>query len=119
MGREFFAATGHPARFDADAFADILARLMDDPRSVLLVSDNGMIGGSLAPLYCAPSWVTAVEFFWWSQDGHGMRLLRDFERWAADMGADEVRMTTLAALPDAERAMRGYSRDETIWKRAV
>ena len=119
MGRAFFAATGHPAKFSAAAFSDLLLRLMDGDASVLFVSDGGMIGGSLAPLYCSPDCVTAVEFFWWSTDGRGMRLLRDFEGWAADMVAYEVRMTRLAAFPDAERAMRGYSRHVTLWTRVI
>ena len=119
MGRRFFAATGHPATFDAEAFSALLGRMEADPGSVLLTSRKGMLGGSLAPCWCAPTWITAVEFFWWSEDGHGLRLLRRFERWAREMGANEIRMTTLAKLPDAERAMRGYERTETAWTRII
>ena len=115
MGRKFHAATGHPSAFSADAFETMLDQI--EAQGGLFTSARGMIGGVIAPMWCAPDWKAAVELFWWAEDGQGLRLLRRFEQWARDMGAQEIRMTTLAAMPDAERALRGYQRTETSWTR--
>jgi hypothetical protein len=51
------------------------------------------------------------ELAWWAEDRAGLRLLSAFERWAADMGASEVRMTTICGLTAAETilARKGYA----------
>lgn len=117
MGRRFHAATGHPSSFCADAFCEMLDRV--EAQGGLFTSRRGMIGGIIAPMWCAPDWKAAVELFWWAEDGQGLRLLRRFEAWAKEKGANEVRMTTLAAMPDAEKALRGYERVETSWTRKI
>ena len=117
MGRKFHAATGHASRFDEAAFCVALDQI--EAQGGLFTSKRGMIGGVIAPMWCAPDWKAAVELFWWAEDGQGLRLLRRFEQWARDMGAQEIRMTTLAAMPEAERALRHYERAETSWTRAV
>lgn len=117
MGRRFHEATGHPSSFCADAFNAALDQI--EAGGGLFTSERGMIGGILAPMWCAPGWLSAVELFWWAEDGQGLRLLRRFEQWAREQGAQEVRMTTLAAMPDAERALRGYERTETSWTRIL
>ena len=88
---------------------------------VILLSDRGMIGGSLAPAYTAPDWLMAVEMFWFAEDGQGLRLLRGFEQWAADGGASEVRMTTLAGLSQADAILtrRGYAALETSYTKVI
>lgn len=117
MGRRFHSATGHPSEFSAQAFEAALDQI--EAQGGLFTSERGMIGGLIAPMWCAPDWTAAVELFWWAEDGQGLRLLRRFEQWARDMGAREIRMTTLAAMPAAERALRGYERTETSWTRVI
>ena len=117
MGRRFHAATGHPSSFCADAFCAMLDQI--EAQGGLFTGPRSMIGGVISPMWCAPGWTAAVELFWWAEDGHGLRLLRRFEAWAREQGAQEIRMTTLAALPEAERALRGYRRAETSWTRVI
>lgn len=117
MGRRFFTASGLPGDFDPAAFGAMLDRI--DADGGLFTSPRGMIGGVISPAWCAPNWLAAVELFWWAEDGQGLRLLRRFEAWARERGANEIRMTTLASMPSAERALRGYLRAETSWTRVI
>jgi len=119
MGRRFHAASGMPAPFDADATGAVLARLIGGG-GVVLLTDRGCIGGILAPLWFAPAWRMAVEMFWWAE-GDGLALLRAFEAWARAEGAQEVRMTTLHALPRADAIMRrrGYAPVEISYTKVL
>lgn len=113
MAQRFFAASGLKGEFDLEAF-DRMAGLCKVFRT-----ERGFIMGMITPAWGAPKWLTAVEFAWWSEDGKGLHLLRQFERWAQEQGAHEVRMTTLAALPGAEKILRrkGYEPAEISWSR--
>lgn len=107
-GAKFHAMSRQPFHFDtaaAEKFAHILIKNAD---SQIFVSDTGMIGGVLTPAFCAPNWVMAVELFWWAEKD-GLKLLQAFEDWAAESGAQEVRMTSLDALPRADRLLRECS----------
>ena len=119
-GARFHAASGMAAPYDAQATRGFVAGLIDSPQAVVLVHDAGMIGGVLSPAYCAPGWLIAVELFWWAERD-GMALLRAFEAWAQDAGADEIRMTTLAALPRAAKLMArgGYAPAETSYSKVI
>lgn len=100
MGASFHAAAKHPSRYNPEHARDLLEAMFK--QGAVFRSDKGMIGGLLSPAYCNRNWLMAVELFWWSEDRQGLKLLRAFERWAKDVGADEVRMTTLASHPDVE-----------------
>lgn len=108
-----------PFGFDEDAFLSVMGNI--DAQGGLFQSERGFIAGMIVPTLCDPNWKMAVELAWWAEDGSGQRLLRDFEKWAADNGASEVRMTTLANLPAAEKIMkrRGYAPTETSWTKEV
>lgn len=120
MGRVFHAESGMAFRFDERAVEDFLGRMIESDGAVVLMTDRGGIGGVLTPAYCDPAWVYAVELFWWAR-GDGLALLREFERWAQQAGAAEVRMTSLAALPRADRILRrvGYAPAEVSYSKAV
>jgi hypothetical protein len=121
MGEKFYIMSGMPMGFDADATYNFLSNLMNSDEAALLVTDGGMIGGLLVPAYCNPSYIQAVELFWWSDDGSGMKLLKAFENWASDRGADEVRMTSLDAHKAADRILKskGYEPLEISYSRAI
>lgn len=108
------------APFDGTAISDMLASLMASSHGAVLIGDAGVIGGALLPAYCAPSWVIAVEMFWWAESG-GLRLLRAFEDWAREAGASEVRMTSLAAQPRAAEILsrRGYKAAEISHSKVI
>lgn len=118
--RAFHAASGVPAGFDEGAVAGFLAGMMASPNAVVLTNGHGGIGGALVPAYTDPSHVMAVELFWWAERG-GMGLLAAFEGWAKDMGAAEVRMTTLSNLPRADALLRrkGFRPMEISYTRAI
>ena len=79
--------------FDGEAFGDFCARLIDG--GVILLSDDGMIGGLLNPLYFNPSVVMGAELFWWAPK-EGRQLREAFEAWARAKGAHGVAFSGLA-----------------------
>jgi hypothetical protein len=120
MCREFHAASGLPMEFDPAGMASFAARMIESPDMVIIVSDDGLIGGLLMPAYCAPNWKIAGELFWWAK-GSGLQLLSAFEQWGRDNGANEVRMTTLSALQRADAILlaRGYANVETSYTKVI
>lgn len=120
MGARFHEGASLPMRFDAGAVGAFLAGLIANESATVLVSDAGMIGGVLAPSYCNPEWLMAVELFWWA-DRDGLRLLRAFEGWARDAGAAEVRMTSLASIPRSDVLLRrkGYGAVEISYSKVI
>lgn len=117
-GRKFHEASKAPFGFNDEAVALFLADLME--RGAVIMSDTGMIGGVLSPAYCDPEWIMAVEMFWWAERD-GLALLKAFEDWAAENGASEVRMTSLAALPRADAILqrKGYEAMEISYQKVV
>lgn len=93
MGERFFRKAWGDG-FDRKATMDFVGGMIDGA-GVVFLSPKGMIGGILCPVYCAPTKVQAVELWWWARDGYGRDLLREFEKWAWDSGADEVRMSCI------------------------
>lgn len=95
-GREFHALSPHHAmaQYDQDAFARMLRFLIENPAGLILVSETGMIGGMIAPVYFNPAKMMMEEAFWWSKGG-GMELLDAFCRESRLMGADFVMLSTL------------------------
>lgn len=120
MGKAFHAESGMPFNFDADAVASVLTNMIGADSAAILMTERGVIGGLLQPAYCDPEWIYAVELFWWAR-GDGLALLRAFERWAQQAGAREVRMTSLAALPRADRLLRcvGYEPAEVSYSKVT
>lgn len=108
LGVEFHAASPH--RIDAvdpDGWADTASKLIES--GGVFVSDGGMIGGVLAPLYFNPSVVYAYELFWWAPDGNGLTLQREFRAWAKEQGAAGIHWTALAD-DNSSRMDRIYAR---------
>ena len=94
---------------------------MNSDESILLVSDQGMIGGVLSPAYCDPSWIQAIELFWWAEDGQGGELMSEFEKWAFSKGASEVRMSSIEHLGKANQILtsKGYSIRELSYSKVL
>lgn len=96
--------------------AAVVASLIADPDALVLVSGAGFIAGRMTPTIINPAPI-AQELGWWAADGSGLRLLRAFERWAADRGALLVQLSTGADGPELSRL--GYSRAEQAWVRSL
>ncbi len=118
MGAKFHAQADLPFPYDADAFGEFARGLIGG--GVILLSDTGMIGGVIAPAYCGTSYRMAVEMFWWAERD-GLALLRAFEGWAAAEGANEIRLSTLAALPRADALVKrkGYAPAEISHRKVI
>lgn len=89
-------------------------RLLSSEEGVAFISEgDGVIAGIMAPLYYKPSYRIAAELFWRANDGTGIQLLRAFEGWAWEAGADDIRLSTLAEFSDPLTAKllkrRGYA----------
>jgi len=113
MGLKFHAMSGHPMGFDGDAVSAFMISLIDNEAGCLLMTDKGAIGGVLAPAWCDPEWLMAIELFWWAEGG-GLKLMSEFEKWAESRGANEARMTSLAAHHRAADLLqlKGYAPSE-------
>jgi hypothetical protein len=122
MGRVFYRAAWRNDAYDPEATATALGAMIGGAGAVF-VSERGMIGGVLAPVWCAPTQSQAVELFWWSRDGQGEALLDAFEAWARDAGAGEVRMSNVCGLRGEAVARkleaRGYAPCETSFRKEL
>ena len=109
------AAVDGPIPVDRAHTAAVVASLIADTDALVLVSGAGFIAGRLTPTIINPACI-AQELGWWAADGSGLRLLRAFERWAAERGAMLVQLSTGPSGPDL--AGLGYRRAEQAWVRA-
>lgn len=122
MGRKFYRVAWRDDAYDEEATAAALGAMIGGAGAVF-VSERGMIGGVLSPVWCAPSKTMAAELFWWSRDGQGETLLDAFEAWARDVGAGEVRMSNVCGLRGEAVARkleaRGYAPCETSFRKEL
>ena len=94
LGAEFHAYSPYREfAFDREASAAFIGRLIE--HGAVFLSDRGVIGGVLNPLYFNPSILMAAELFWWAHKG-GTALREAFEQWARDEGAMGVQFSGLA-----------------------
>lgn len=75
MGERMAQRAKLPVAYDRDSVAATLSHLIESPDGILLVSDNGMIGGMCYPHPFNHAVKVGQEFFWFSQDGMGLDLL--------------------------------------------
>lgn len=96
--------------------ANVVANLIQSPDGVVFISNGGFLAGCLQPTVVNPAKV-AMELGWFARDRSGMRLLRAFEAWAVDKGAEMVKMSTGAVGPDLARL--GYTMTEKNWVKCI
>lgn len=108
LGREFADEAGVTARvgWDDACVWDLLAGLIESPDGILLVSENGMIGGVVYP-HPFSGLRVFVEMFWRAKDGNGLALLSAAEEAARQRGAAQM---VMIAMDDMARTRRLYSR---------
>lgn len=93
LGAEFLAYGPYAfIELDREAFRQACANLIEN--GVIFISDEGMLGGLLNPLYFAPTVSMGAELFWWAPRG-GRQLRLAFERWAQEKGAIGVQFSGL------------------------
>ncbi len=120
MGAEFHKAAKMPFKFNAETMGVMFRNMIENDAACVLISDSGLIGGIAAPAYCDPEYIQAIELFWWAESG-GIKLLRAFEEWATNIGVNEIRMTSLASLPRADRLLKkfGYAPAEISYGKVI
>ena len=121
MAGKFYAKSGFAFEFCEHATAAVFGELIETDAAYVGIVDNGMICGIISPVLFGPSWTYAQELLWWSEGGHGLKLLADFEDWARDNNANEVRMGSLDNLKPADTILtrRGYSRAEISYSKEL
>lgn len=93
------------ATFDDEAVSGFLGGMLANENAYLHVTDTGIIGGLVMPMWFAPSLVLGVEMFWYSErSGEGPELRRGFEDWARSRGAEVLQFSAMAN--DREPALR-------------
>lgn len=93
IGRRFHAYSPWSyVPFDPDSLRAFCARLVDG--GVIFLSEDGLIGGLLNPLYFNPAYVVGVELFWFAPR-EGRELRSAFEEWARENGAYAVQFSAL------------------------
>lgn len=78
--------------FSPEGFRASAERLIE--AGAIFLSDDGMLGGLLVPLYFNPSVVMGAELFWWAGKT-GKPLREAFETWAKEQGAQGVQFSGL------------------------
>lgn len=61
-------------------------------QGIVYLSERGIIGGLLSPIYFNPDYKVAVELFWWAPVG-GHELRKAFEAWAVEQGANSIQFS--------------------------
>lgn len=119
MGEAFHRAANLPFEYNPDASRTSISQMVET--GCVLVTERGAIGGIVAPAWSSPEWVYACELFWWAEDGRGLELLRGFEDWAREIGANEVRLTSLYHLERAGKILQrsGYQPLEISYGKAL
>ena len=93
MGVQFHAYSPWSALpYDRDAVRGVLETAID--QGGVWMSESGMCGGVIHPLYFSPTKRIAAELFWWSPTG-GRELRQAFETWAKDHGASHIQCSAL------------------------
>ena len=108
MARAFFEHTGRRGTFDEEAAHRMMKYL--DEHGILILSDTGMIGGFVTPLWPTGEMV-AQELFWWGDAS----LLKQFESRARHMGATAIHMMSLTQRVADHYLARGYKQLETVF----
>lgn len=96
MGAQFHAHSPYAALgFDPEGFANFCAKLIEAEAGVILLSEDGMLGGLMNPAFFNPSALMGGELMWWA-GSTGKQLREAFETWAAERGALGVQFSGLA-----------------------
>lgn len=108
MARAFFEHTGRRGEFCETSVQAMLDHL--EEHHILIVTDKGMIGGMVFPLWVTGE-IVAQEMFWWGDAS----LLSQFETRARQMGATAIHMMSLTQRVADHYLARGYDKLETIF----
>lgn len=122
MGRAFANEAGVTAKIGwvDEAVESVLTVLVESPDGILLVGDNGMIGG-LVLAHPFSGQRIFQEMFWRSHGIEGVRLLKAAEKQAKEKGATLSVMIGMDSLPSVERlyARMNYQPMERLYSKEL
>jgi hypothetical protein len=102
MARSFIKDLRHPLNVPVDdiSLTKTIENLISSPDAVVLMTDNGAIGGLVFPYFFNASVKTGQELFWWVNEdcrgtGEGKMLHEGFSDWVGKMGATSITMACL------------------------
>lgn len=115
----FHAATGLPFPATA-AWADRLyQRARSDPSWLCIERPGGILIGIVSPSLLGPFLAAQELAFWVEPDarGIGLKMLREYEKWAMSKDVGVIEVKSLAMFPEADWLYKraGYSKLETSW----
>ena len=119
MGEKFHEAKQTLYPFCSGSTRDFFS--MSIARGIVLISEGGFLSGQMVPAPSNRTYFSAYETFWWAEDRSGFRLLRAFEKWAAERGCSEVVISFPAQEGRLERCLvkAGYTVEGNSMRRAV
>lgn len=106
MAKRFHDEGQPPWPWDESSVRQTIEALHNSPQGYVAARKGGFFLGQIAVNPFSRGWVMASELFWWSEDNNGLRLARDFRKWARSMGANEI----VWSCPVEARANRVLSR---------
>ena len=115
--------------FDGGAFRAWIETWFANPNaSIFLLDENkGFLAALLSPHFTNPSHVIAHEMAWWVKPeyrkGSGIALLSHFEKWAKEVGANSVIVSSIiepeTSRLDAFYKKQGYKVSEISYMKAI
>ena len=113
--------TGNPI-----ALHSMLTHLMErDDGCVIVAERNGVVNGGICGyvfLHHMSGERVASELGWWvdpATRGSGVRLLREFEAWADELGVQCIQLVAPDDRVGAFYARRGYGAVETLYQKRI
>lgn len=105
LGEEFAREAGVIERtgWNEQDVSALLVTLIESPDGIVMVSDNGMIGGYVAGHPFNQETRMFVELFWRAKDGQGKALLDAAETAAIARGASKSIMVAMQGMERTER----------------
>lgn len=102
--RQFYASSKFLKRFELERFCSAWQGFIESGAGVIigLFDEDGTVRGAIGGLAFPDLYsgdLQATEFFWFVMEGsrgHGMKLLREFEKWAHLKGCTCLRMAHLS-----------------------
>ncbi len=128
--REFYAASAHLGAFDMQKFIATWEPVLTSGSGVIFMmaegdSIEGVLGG-IRHLDLYSSEAYATELFWFirrESRGNGLKLYKAFEKWAASVKCDQIRMAFLHdSMPEKLRNLYnrlGFTPIESIYTKRL
>ena len=96
----------------------VLQNLIAHPSSCIFLHEHGAIAGEISTLRFGRARI-AQEIFWWAERD-GLRLLKAYEDWAMDKGAELIAMMDLSGNRLGKiYQRRGYQPSENLYLKEI